>query len=149
MPSTKRGTTLPEIGKPHEEILARLEEMRHSDVKWKDGRVWSLVYYVDEEHLELINKAFKLYLSENMLNPYAWDSLRHMEKEIKLMAIDLLNGDNETVGVITSGGTEVFFKLFTLTGNGPGKKSRKSAILKWSCRYPFIRLLKRPPISWA
>jgi glutamate/tyrosine decarboxylase-like PLP-dependent enzyme len=110
MPLTKTGTTLPEIGKPHEEILARLQEMRHSDVKWKEGRVWSLVYYVDEEHLDLINKAYKLYLSENMLNPYAWDSLRHMEKEIKSMAIDLLNGDNETVGVITSGGTESIFQ---------------------------------------
>ncbi len=110
MPPTKTGISIPETGKTHEEILAQLAQMRHSDVKWKDGRVWSLVYYVDEEHLALMNQAFKMYFSENMLNPYAWDSLRHMEKEIKLMAGDLLNGDNETVGVITSGGTESIFQ---------------------------------------
>ena len=110
MPSTKTGITIPETGKSHQDILSQLEAMRHSDVQWKDGRVWSLVYYIDEEHLALMNQAYKLYLSENMLNPLAWKSLRRMENEIKLMAIDLLNGDNETVGVITSGGTESIFQ---------------------------------------
>ena len=102
--------SIPKTGQPHQQILAQLEDMRNADIKWKDGRVWSLVYYVDEEHLALINQAFKLYFSENMLNPLAWESLRRMEMEIKAMAIDLLNGDKETVGVITSGGTESIFQ---------------------------------------
>ncbi len=108
--TTTEKKSLPETGKTHQEILARLKEMRSDDVKWKEGRVWSLVYYVDEEHLALLNEAFKMYLSENMLNPYAWESLRQMEKDILSMAIGLLNGNDQNVGVITSGGTESIFQ---------------------------------------
>jgi len=110
MPITTSELSIPEKGSSPENILTQLEQMRASDIKWKEGRVWSLVYYVDEEHLALLNKAFKLYFSENMLNPYAWDSLRKMEKDIMSMAVDLFNGDERTVGVITSGGTESIFQ---------------------------------------
>ncbi len=110
MPSKKSRTIIPTEGKPSAQILSELENMRSTDIKWKEGRVWSLVYYVNEEHLALINQAYNLYFSENMLNPLAWDSLRGMETEIKSMALDLLNGDDETVGVITSGGTESIFQ---------------------------------------
>jgi glutamate/tyrosine decarboxylase-like PLP-dependent enzyme len=47
-----------------------------------------------------------MFFSENGLNPTAFPSLRKFETEVVRMALSLLNGDGETVGNMTSGGTE-------------------------------------------
>ena len=41
---------MPEQGAPSEDILHSLEAFKGRDPKYKEGRVWSLVYYLDEEH---------------------------------------------------------------------------------------------------
>lgn len=101
---------LPEYGINPDALLKELEERRQGDLKWKEGRVWSLVYYIDDEHLDLLYKAYQLYFSENMLNPYAFKSLKELENEVMGMAINLMNGNKETVGVLTTGGTESIFQ---------------------------------------
>ncbi|MEL7121418.1 MAG: aspartate aminotransferase family protein [Bacteroidota bacterium] len=110
MQPTRTDLQIPEFGIPAEDLLNELDQRSTKDIKWKDGRVFSLVYYLDEDHLALLNKAYQRFFSENMLNPYAFDSLRTMEKEILSMAINLLNGNEQTVGVMTSGGTESIFQ---------------------------------------
>lgn len=101
---------IPKTGMDPDQLLEELKERRKGDTKWKDGRVWSLVYYIDDDHLDLLYKAYQIYFSENMLNPYAFKSLKEVEKEVLGMAMNLLNGTEETVGVITSGGTESIFQ---------------------------------------
>jgi glutamate/tyrosine decarboxylase-like PLP-dependent enzyme len=50
--------------------------------------------------------AYDLFFSENALNPLAFKSLMRLEHEVVRMAADLLHGGHETVGIMTSGGTE-------------------------------------------
>lgn len=110
MSAIKNKFKIPAQGESSHELLAELRSRREADMKWKDGRVWSLVYYIDEEHLELLNEAYRIYFSENMLNPYAFKGLKDIEREVVGMAIELMNGNDETVGCITSGGTESIFQ---------------------------------------
>ncbi len=97
---------LPEHGRPKEEVLAEMRSFRAHDVPWKEGKVFSLVYYAGEDVLQLLQEASLLYFSENALNPTAFPSLRRMETEVVAMTASLLGGDEETVGNMTSGGTE-------------------------------------------
>lgn len=77
-----------------------------ADARFRDGKTWSLVYYVDDEHHDFLKKAHNLYFSENGLNPMAFPSLRRMEAEVVQMSSGLFHGDREVVGSVTSGGTE-------------------------------------------
>ncbi len=81
---------------------------------WRSGRTWSLVYQIDEEHLDLLKEAHQLYFSENPINPFAFQSVRRLMNEISRMTAGLLHGDEEVVGVVTSGGTEsIFMAVYT------------------------------------
>ncbi len=101
-----RQKQLPEEGACRETILQELEALKKDDIDWKSGKTWSMVYYVDEPHLELIQQAHNRYFSENAINPFAFKGLRRMEEELISIAGQLLHGDEDTVGTISSGGTE-------------------------------------------
>jgi len=83
-----------------------MRQMKHEDVRWRDGRVFSLVYYAGDDVLNVLKEAALLYFSENALNPTAFPSLRRMETEVVRMTATLLGGDEQVVGNMTSGGTE-------------------------------------------
>jgi glutamate/tyrosine decarboxylase-like PLP-dependent enzyme len=68
--------------------------------------VFSLVYHAGDEHSRLLERAHALFASGNLLNPMAFQSLRGLEAEITQMAADLMHGGPDTVGAVTSGGTE-------------------------------------------
>lgn len=99
-------TAIPEHGRPVDELLAELAARKAPDTDWKHGRVFSLVYHAGDEHARLLERAHALYASANLLNPMAFQSLRGMEAEITQMAAGLLHGGPDTVGAVTSGGTE-------------------------------------------
>lgn len=98
--------SMPEQGAPGDEILAQLEAFKEKDPKFKDGRVWSLVYYINEEHSGFLKEAYHRFSSENGLNPGAFKSLKKMESEVISATAEILNGTDEVCGVVTSGGTE-------------------------------------------
>lgn len=99
-------SSIPANGLPHQTILEQLKTKKSGDAKWRSGRIWSMVYFVSDEHLQLMEEAAKLFLSENQLNPLAFQSLLSLERELVDMATGLLHGDETTTGVFTSGGTE-------------------------------------------
>jgi glutamate/tyrosine decarboxylase-like PLP-dependent enzyme len=99
-------TPMPEQGADSEEILAQLEEFKGQDPRYKEGRVWSLVYYLDEQHSDFIKDSYHRFACENGLNPGAFKSLKKMETEVISATADILNGTDEVCGVVTSGGTE-------------------------------------------
>ena len=99
-------TRLPGRGVPRDEVLRRMETFRGDDADWRTGKTWSLVYYGGEEHTAFLKQAYDLYFSENGLNPMAFKSLKRFETETVRMAAGLLNGGPDTVGCMTSGGTE-------------------------------------------
>ncbi|MBC7233483.1 MAG: aspartate aminotransferase family protein [Chloroflexi bacterium] len=83
-----------------------MKALRQEDVPWQQGRLFSLVYYASDEVTELVKEAYSLFFSENALNPTVFPSLRRMETEVVAMVADLLGGDENVVGSMTSGGTE-------------------------------------------
>jgi glutamate/tyrosine decarboxylase-like PLP-dependent enzyme len=99
-------TSLPREGRPHDAILEDLAALREGDAKWREGRVMSLVYDGGEAHQDLLKQAYSLYFSENGLNPMAFKSLRRMEADVVRIASGLFHGGPDTVGTLTSGGTE-------------------------------------------
>jgi len=105
---------IPAEGWDHDKIFEHVQQMRQEDTKWKEGRTWSLVYYVDEEHHRTVEQAYCTYFSENYLNPFAFSSLKRMEEEVIAMAAQLMNGSDENAGTMTSGGTEsIFMAVYT------------------------------------
>src|SRR5690606_941615 len=98
--------SLPKVGIEAGEVLKELEAAKSKDVDWKNGKAFSLVYHVNDEHSDFLKKAHNTFFSENGLNPMAFQSLRRFEHETVRMCAGLFNGDDNTVGVVTSGGTE-------------------------------------------
>lgn len=97
---------IPKSGLDHQSVIDKLNEAKSGDVAWKEGRSWSLVYYAGEEHTEFLKKVYSLYFSENGAGPSMFPSLRRMEAEVVSMVANLLGGDLNSVGTMTSGGTE-------------------------------------------
>ncbi|MBZ5856815.1 pyridoxal phosphate-dependent decarboxylase family protein [Flavihumibacter profundi] len=98
--------SIPSEGESPDNILQQIRMMKQEDVAWKEGRVWSLVYYANEEHDNLLKAASSELFSANYLNPLAFKSLHRMEQEVVHMTARMLHGDENTVGVMTTGGTE-------------------------------------------
>ncbi|MFW9989933.1 MAG: pyridoxal phosphate-dependent decarboxylase family protein [Candidatus Odinarchaeota archaeon] len=97
---------LPQEGQSVEDILKLMEESRKDDINWRAGKVWSLVYHANDEHTEMLKKAYTMFFSKNALSPIAFPSLKKFETEVVSMGIDLFNGDKRCCGSMTSGGTE-------------------------------------------
>jgi glutamate/tyrosine decarboxylase-like PLP-dependent enzyme len=97
---------IPARGRPHDELLEELAAMRDGDARWKDGRVFSLVYHAGDAFSDFLKRAHNTFFSENALNPMAFPSLRRMERDVVKMTASLLHGGPDVVGTMTSGGTE-------------------------------------------
>ncbi|MBL0212470.1 MAG: aspartate aminotransferase family protein [Myxococcales bacterium] len=102
-------TSIPRTGRTTDDILAELEQRKAKDTRWREGRVFSLVYHVPgsagEAHEKLMQRAHALYASTNLLNPMAFGSLKQMETDIIEMTGRLFHCSG-AVGTVTSGGTE-------------------------------------------
>lgn len=83
-----------------------METLASAEASWETGRTWSLVYHAGDEHTAFLKAAHGLFFSENALNPMAFPALRRFEAEVVGMTASMLNGDEQTAGTMTSGGTE-------------------------------------------
>jgi glutamate/tyrosine decarboxylase-like PLP-dependent enzyme len=98
--------TIPKQGLSKDEILAALAGFKAHDLDWRSGKVLAYVYQPDAQAEEVVKAAYTLYLSENGLDPTTFPSLARLEHDVVAMLADLLGGDEQTVGNVTSGGTE-------------------------------------------
>ena len=73
--------SIPQSGRDHNDLLEEMQGLRSGDARYKEGRTWSLVYYVDPDHHHFLEKAHNSFFSENGLNPMAFKSLKRMEAE--------------------------------------------------------------------
>ena len=89
-----------------EEVLTAMQAARQDDVRWQQGKAFSLVYSAGDQVSELLKEAYGMFFSENGLNPMAFPSLRKFEAEVAAMCIALLGGDDQAAGNMTTGGTE-------------------------------------------
>ena len=116
--------TIPAKGLDHADILNQMGEYGGQDVNYRDSRTWSLVYHLNNKHTEFLKQAYGLYFSENALNPMAFKSLKRFETDVINMTANMLHGDKNSVGVLTSGGTESCL-LPVLTYRDMAKSKRK------------------------
>lgn len=98
--------TLPAHGRAPQDILAQMAAMGSDDPAYKDGRLWSLVYYLDEDYHAFQGQAYQQFASANGLNPTAFKSLKRFENDIIVSTAALHHGTPGVCGVVTSGGTE-------------------------------------------
>ena len=99
-------TGLPETGRDPQEILAQLDHYGADDPAYREGRLWSLVYHLNDEVDTFLGQAYQAFASANGLNPTAFKSLKRFENDIIAITAGLLHGTPEVCGVVTSGGTE-------------------------------------------
>tara|TARA_B110000977_G_C11038635_1_gene478033 strand:- start:224 stop:1699 length:1476 start_codon:yes stop_codon:yes gene_type:complete len=97
---------LPTKGLTKEKLLGGMEQLANGDADFKQGKLWSLVYHKDEEHYDTIKQAHNMYFSTNYLNPMAFKSLKRYETDVVRMTANMMRGDENVVGTMTSGGTE-------------------------------------------
>jgi glutamate/tyrosine decarboxylase-like PLP-dependent enzyme len=93
-------------GVPVDQVLNDLESFRSHDVRWRDGRCFTLAYSISPEVLALAEEAYRRYSGENALNTSAFPSLRRMQQDVVDIVSGWVNGDDSTAGFMTSGGTE-------------------------------------------
>ena len=97
---------IPVKGKSPEEIFSFLNVAKSHDAKWEDGRMYAYVYDPGQAVMEIGKQAYMAYLVENALDPTAFPSLLKLETDVVRAVINLLRGDKNVVGNVTTGGTE-------------------------------------------
>ncbi len=98
---------LPEDGVPRAEILETLRQMAtEEDRKGDSGRVSGSIYSGDHDHYAFQVEAFAHFAHANVLQRDMYPSATKLESEIVAMTADMLHGDADTGGIVTSGGTE-------------------------------------------
>src|SRR3954454_7084256 len=113
---------LPADGMSREAIFSRFDELAANDVRWRDGRVFSLAYSAGPDVLALAEDAYRRFSGENALNVDAFPSLRTMQEDV----VDIVRGwlgGTDTVGFMTSGGTESLL-LAVKAGRDRGRAER-------------------------
>lgn len=96
----------PQKGRTQTDVLANVEQMKSLDMNWRSRKYFDYVFYGGDELHELIKKAYESYMDANGLNPTMFAGLRKMEEEVIAMTADLLNGQRQATGNMSSGGTE-------------------------------------------
>lgn len=113
---------LPRDPTPPDEILSTLRAAGADDVRWRDGRLFSLVYGVSEEHERLLAESYGAYIATNGLGAgLVFASLGRFEREVIGDALELL-GRPDGAGSFTSGGTESI-----IMGVRAAKETRRAA----------------------
>jgi glutamate/tyrosine decarboxylase-like PLP-dependent enzyme len=102
--------SLPEQGRPRDEILAELRAMAsEEDGVWESGRCSGTMYCGDKSHYAFLTDAFGLFAHQNALQRDMCPSATKFEGEIIAMVLDLMHADavddGDPAGMVTGGGT--------------------------------------------
>jgi glutamate/tyrosine decarboxylase-like PLP-dependent enzyme len=112
----------PAVSRPAADVLQRLAEAGTHDVRFREGRLFSLVYGVDEDHARLLADAYGMYIATNGLGKgFLFQSLGRFEDELIGGTLSLL-GAPDGAGNLTSGGTESI-----IMGLRAAKQARRAA----------------------
>lgn len=97
----------PSEGRGAADLLSEIAALRVGDLDWRSGRAFSLVYDADDPELEgLLETVGQMFLHENALNPFRYQTLLKMETDVIHAGLALFGGNH---GALTSGGTESIF----------------------------------------
>jgi glutamate/tyrosine decarboxylase-like PLP-dependent enzyme len=102
----KQKISFPLNEKDPDELIRILREAKKKDARWETGKMFGYVYYPESKVAEVMKTVCELYSAENALNPTLFRSIAQLENETVEMVADLLNGDEDVAGSVTTGGTE-------------------------------------------
>jgi glutamate/tyrosine decarboxylase-like PLP-dependent enzyme len=97
---------MPPNGWSADDVFEGLEAMRTRDVRWREGRAFSLAYHAGPEALAVAEEAYRRFSGENALSTDAFPSLKQIQAEVVAMAGVWLGATPSSAGFMTSGGTE-------------------------------------------
>ena len=97
---------LPTSGRPAPEVLDDLEQMKRGDVRWREGRAFTLAYHAGDDVAAIARAAYGAFSSENGLNADAFPSLRRIQSDVVDMVSQWLHAPEGSAGFMTTGGTE-------------------------------------------
>ncbi|HWM18211.1 MAG TPA: hypothetical protein VNO51_00895 [Ilumatobacteraceae bacterium] len=61
--------SLPRASRPADEILAELDALKQHDVRWKEGRAFTLAYYAGPDVADLGDEAYRRFSSDTRSTP--------------------------------------------------------------------------------
>jgi glutamate/tyrosine decarboxylase-like PLP-dependent enzyme len=97
---------IPANGLSPQQISQSFDEVSRNDVRWQDGKAFSLAYNAGPDVLRVAEDAYKRFAGANALNTGAFPSLRQMQSEVLDMVGVWLGSPTTAAGYFTSGGTE-------------------------------------------
>lgn len=98
---------LPKEGLSHKEVLEKVKEnVLIGDYDWKGGKVSGTVYRNDASLMRLMADVYEVASYTNPLHPDVFPGVCKMEAEIVRIACRLFNGNDDSCGTVTTGGTE-------------------------------------------
>jgi glutamate/tyrosine decarboxylase-like PLP-dependent enzyme len=97
---------LPTVGMGRDEVFDQLDAMKVRDVRWRDGRAFTLAYNAGPEVIAVAEEAYRRFSTENALNTDAFPSLRRIQAEVVDIVAGWLDVGPDGAGFMTSGGTE-------------------------------------------
>ncbi len=98
---------IPLHGRDHKDVLAMMTDLRdREESRWVDGFASGSVYHGDPEHIAFLSEVYALHSQTNPLHADLWPSISKFDGEICRMTATMLNGDDDVVGTVSSGGTE-------------------------------------------
>ena len=97
---------IPASGMTTQQISQAVDEVSTNDVRWRDGKAFSLAYNAGSDVLQVAEDAYKRFAGANALNTGAFPSLRQMQSEVLDMVGVWLDSPSTAAGYFTSGGTE-------------------------------------------
>jgi glutamate/tyrosine decarboxylase-like PLP-dependent enzyme len=98
--------TMPLRGMSRDDVFDQLEAYRERDVRWRDGRAFTLAYMAGPEIVAVAEEAYRRFGTENGLNTHAFPSLQRIQQEVVEIVNGWFGGGPDAAGFITSGGTE-------------------------------------------
>jgi len=97
----RKNRVFPALGRSWDEVNASITEARKDDLPWHSRKIFKPAYYAGDDVVEVANRAFDLYMSENALyGGTSYPSLKRFETECIRMTLELLGGS------VSAGGTE-------------------------------------------
>jgi glutamate/tyrosine decarboxylase-like PLP-dependent enzyme len=110
-------------GLSHDEIITTLHRLKADDVRWREGRAFTLTYSAGDDVLAVAEEAYRAFSTENALNTDAFPSLRTIQADVVDIVVDWLQGESGAAGFMTTGGTESIL-MAVKASRERGKKER-------------------------
>jgi sphinganine-1-phosphate aldolase len=118
----KTDQIFPEKGVSGSDLSARIQAFKSNDARWDQGKVFGFVYHPGNHYSKLSEQYLNAFLYESTLNPSTFPSLKEFETNVTRMAVELMHGNHQTAGNITSGGSESIFLALKVARDSADEK---------------------------